>query len=127
MKQLSDYKTLHDLKSEIESLVNWFNERSTQTKLIFQYTFDIDQSYLRCSIQNKMYDYEEITMEAYNTNSKDAWRISSSFIKGNPSDSISDSTYQLDEIRSLKDYLTCPRNHLMDILVDERVGIRNEL
>ena len=124
-KNLSDFKTLHSLKDEISSHVDWFNSRSMDTRLSYSYQFNSDQSKLVCLIQNKAYDYEEIEVTAYESTSANAWNINSSFIKGSPKDALSESVYTLDEIDSLKQFLGCIRNLLMDILVDEKIGLRN--
>jgi len=125
IKQLSDYKTLHDIKNEISSYVAWFNVRSLETKLSYSYEFKSEQSMLTCIIQNRAYDYEEIEIVIYGSSSSNSWDISCSFIKGNPKDELSDSVYNLDEINSLQEFAECIRNLLMDILIDEKTGIRN--
>ena len=125
VKKLSDYKTLHDLKDEISSHVDWFNSRSMDTLLSYSYQFNSEQSKLICLIQNKVYDYEEIEVTAYESTSANAWNISCSFIKGSPKDALSESVYTIDEIDSLKQFIGCIRNLLMDILVDEKTGLRN--
>ena len=125
VKQLSDFKTLHNLKDEISSHVDWFNSRSMDTLLSYSYQFHSDQSKLVCLIQNKAYDYEEIEVTAYESTSANAWNINCSFIKGSPKDALSESVYALDEIDSLKQFMGCIRNLLMDILVDEKTGLRN--
>ncbi|MDA9048389.1 IS3 family transposase [Gammaproteobacteria bacterium] len=124
VKELSEYKTLHDLKNEIESYVTWFNQRSQKTVLTYSHEFNASQSLLRCVIANKQYSYEEIQLTAYATNKSQPWSIDSSFIKGDPSDAISESVYTLDNIDSLKGFSQCLRNHLMDIVVDEETGLR---
>lgn len=124
-KQLSDFKTLHNLKDELSSHVDWFNSRSMDTLLSYSYQFNSDQSKLVCLIQNKAYDYEEIEVTAYESTSASAWNINCSFIKGSPKDALSKSVYTLDEIDSLKQFMGCIRNLLMDILVDEKTGLRN--
>ncbi|MDA9969683.1 hypothetical protein N9F06_02280 [Gammaproteobacteria bacterium] len=124
-KQLSDFKTLHNLKDEISSHVDWFNSRSKDTLLSYSYQFNSEQSKLICLIQNKAYDYEEIEVTAYESTSASAWNIDCSFIKGSPTDALSESAYTLDEIDSLKQFMGCIRNLLMDILVDEKTGLRN--
>ena len=65
LKNLSDYKTLHDLKDEISSHVDWFNDRSLETVLSYSHKFNPEQSQLSCLIQNRAYDYEEIEVIAY--------------------------------------------------------------
>ena len=40
VKKLSDYKTLHDLKDEISSHVDWFNNRSLETVLSYSHKFN---------------------------------------------------------------------------------------
>ena len=69
VKNLSDFKTLHNLKDEISSHVGWFNSRSMDTRLSYSYQFNSDQSKLVCLIQNKAYDYEEIEVTAYESTS----------------------------------------------------------
>jgi len=76
-------------------------------------------------VQNKAYDYEEIEVTAYESTSANSWNINCSFIKGSPKDALSESVYTLDEIDSLKQFIGCIRNLLMDILVDEKTGLRN--
>jgi hypothetical protein len=125
VKKLSDYKTLHNLKEEISSHVDWFNSRSMDTLLSYSYQFNSEQSKLICLIQNKAYDYEEIEVTAYESTSANAWNINCSFIKGSPKDALSESVYSLDEIDSLKQFTGCIRNLLMDILVDEKIGLRD--
>ena len=125
IKQLSDYKTLHDLKKEVSSYVDWFNTRSIQSKLNFSYKFKSEQSEPICIIKNKSYDYEEIELTAYESSSSNSWHISSSFIKGSPKDEFSKNLYSLDEVNSLKEFIECIRNLLMDILIDEKIGLRN--
>ncbi|MDA9876675.1 hypothetical protein N9D27_03030 [Gammaproteobacteria bacterium] len=125
VKNLSDFKTLHDLKDEISSHVDWFNSRSMDTLLSFSYQFNSEQSKLICLIQNKAYDYEEIELTAYESSSANAWNINCSFIKGCPKDDLSENVYTLDEINSLKEFTSCIRNLLMDILIDEKIGLRN--
>jgi|TARA_B100000780_G_C20954383_1_gene380779 hypothetical protein len=125
IKQLSDYKTLHDIKNEISSYVAWFNDRSTETKLSYSYEFKSEQSELTCVIQNRAYDYEEIELVAYESSSSNSWNINCSFIKGSPKDELSECVYNLDEINSLQEFVECIRNLLMDILIDEKTGIRN--
>ena len=125
VKNLSDFKTLHDLKDEISSHVDWFNSRSMGTRLSYSYQFNSEQSKLVCLIQNRAYDYEEIEVTAYESTSANAWNINCSFIKGNPKDAFSESVYTPDEINSLKEFMGCIRNLLMDILVDEKIGLRN--
>ncbi|MAR19150.1 MAG: hypothetical protein CML44_07255, partial [Rhodobacteraceae bacterium] len=68
-KHLSDFKTLHNLKDEISSHVDWFNSRSMDTLLSYSYQFNSEQSKLICLIQNKAYDYEEIEVTAYESTS----------------------------------------------------------
>ena len=123
-KKLSEFKTLHDLKDEISSHVDWFNSRSIETLLSYSYQFNSEQSRLTCFIQNKTYDYEEIELTAYESSSANAWNINCSFIKGCPEDDLSESIYTLDEINSLKEFTSCVRNLLMDILIDEKIGLR---
>ena len=125
VKNLSDFKTLRDLKNEISSHVDWFNSRSMDTLLDYSYQFNSEQSKLACLIQNKAYDYEEIEVTAYESTSASAWNINCSFIKGSPKNAMSESVYTLDEINSLKQFMDCIRNLLMDILVDEKIGLRN--
>ena len=125
VKNLSDFKTLHSLKDEISSHVDWFNSRSMDTLLSYSYQFNSEQSKLICLIQNKAYDYEEIEVTAYESTSASAWNINCSFIKGSPKDALCESVYTLDEIDSLKQFMGCIRNLLMDILVDEKTGLRN--
>ena len=125
VKHLSDFKTLHNLKDEISSHVDWFNSRSMDTLLSFSYQFNSEQSKLICLIQNKAYDYEEIELTAYESSSANAWNINCSFIKGCPRDDLSENVYTLDEINSLKEFTSCIRNLLMDILIDEKIGLRN--
>ena len=125
VKNLSDFKTLHDLKDEISSYVDWFNSRSIDTLLTYSYQFNAQQSKLNCLIQNKAYDCEEIEVTAYESTSANSWNINCSFIKGSPKDALSESVYTLDEIDSLKQFMGCIRNLLMDILVDEKTGLRN--
>jgi hypothetical protein len=123
-KELLEYKTLHDLKNNIESYVEWFNQRSQKTVLTYAHEFDASQSQLKCLIINKQYDYEEIQFTAYGTNKTKEWSVDSSFIKGDPSNAMSESVYKLDNIDSLTGFSNCIRNLLMDILVDEETGLR---
>ena len=125
VKKLSDYKTLHDLKDEISSHVDWFNSRSMDTLLSYSYQFNSEQSKLICLIQNKAYSYEEIEVTAYESTSANAWNINCSFIKGSPKDALSENVYTLDDINSLKEFKACIRNLLMDILIDEKIGVRS--
>ena len=125
VKNLSDYKTLHDLKDEISSHVDWFNDRSLETVLSFSHKFNPEQSQLSCLIQNRAYDYEEIEVIAYESGSTNAWALNSSFIKGCPADALSENVYVLDDINSLKEFTASIRNLLMDILVDEKTGVRS--
>jgi hypothetical protein len=124
IKKLSDFKTLHDLKNEISSHVDWFNGRSKETLLNYSYKFNSEQSRLTCLINNKAYDYEEIEVTAYESTSANAWNLNCSFIKGSPKDALSENVYTLDEINSFKEFMACIRNLLMDILVDEKTGLR---
>ena len=124
VKELSDYKTLHDLKNQISSHVDWFNDRSLKTVLVYSYEFNASQSKLTYLIQNKAYDYEEIEILAFESRSSNSWSIDCSFIKGCPEEALSESVYKLDEINSLNEFTACIRNLLMDILVDEKVGLR---
>ena len=125
VKNLSDYKTLHDLKDEISSHVDWFNDRSLETVLSFSHKFNPEQSQLSCLIQNRAYDYEEIEVIAYESRSTNAWALNSSFIKSCPADALSENVYVLDDINSLKEFTASIRNLLMDILVDEKTGVRS--
>ena len=125
VKNLSDYKTLHDLKDEISSHVDWFNDRSLETVLSYSHKFNPEQSQLSCLIQNRAYDYEEIEVIAYESRSTNAWALNSSFIKGCPADALSENVYVLDDINSLKEFTASIRNLLMDILVDEKTGVRS--
>ena len=125
IKQLSDYKTLHDLRKELSSYVDWFNTRSVETKLNFSYEFKSEQSELTCIIKNKSYDYEKIELTAYESSSSNPWNISCSFVKGSPKDEFSESVFSLDEVNSLREFVECVRNLLMDILIDEKLGLRN--
>ena len=125
LKNLSDYKTLHDLKDEISSHVDWFNNRSLETVLSYSHKFNPEQSQLSCLIQNRAYDYEEIEVIAYESGSTNAWALNSSFIKGCPADAFSENVYVLDDINSLKEFTASIRNLLMDILVDEKTGVRS--
>jgi hypothetical protein len=112
------------LKNNIESYVEWFNQRSQKTVLTYAHEFDASQSQLKCLIVNKQYDYEEIQFTAYGTNKTKEWSVDSSFIKGDPSNAMSESVYKLDNIDSLTRFSNCIRNLLMDILVDEETGLR---
>ena len=125
LKNLSDYKTLHDLKDEISSHVDWFNDRSLETVLSYSHKFNPEQSQLCCCIQNRAYDHEEIEVIAYESSSANSWIVNSSFIKGPPKNALSESVYELDEINSLREFTACIRNLLMDILVDEKTGVRS--
>jgi hypothetical protein len=125
IKQLSDFRTLHDLKKEISSHVDWFNNRSKGSSLSFSHEFNADQSRLSCIIQNRAYDHEEIEVIAYESSSANSWIVNSSFIKGCPKNALSESVYKLDEINSLREFTACIRNLLMDILVDEKTGVRS--
>ena len=125
VKQLSDFRTLHDLKKEISSHVDWFNNRSNESSLSFFHEFNAEQSRLSCIIQNRAYDHEEIEVIAYESSSAHSWIVNSSFIKGPPKNALSESVYELDEINSLREFTACIRNLLMDILVDEKTGVRS--
>ena len=125
VKQLSDFRTLHDLKKEISSHVDWFNNRSNESSLSFLHEFNAEQSRLSCIIQNRAYDHEEIEVIAHESSSAHSWIVNSSFIKGPPKNALSESVYELDEINSLREFTACIRNLLMDILVDEKTGVRS--
>ncbi len=125
VKKLSDYKTLHDLKDEISSHVDWFNNRSLETVLSYSHKFNPNQSQLSCFIKNRAYNYEEIEVIAYESSSANTWTLNSSFIKGCPKDALSENVYTLDDINSLKEFKACIRNLLMDILIDEKIGVRS--